>query len=117
MTPHAQEPRGRRWAHGLTAAFTAMAALAATATAQQDPIVFPDVAADGHATFRVLAPNARAAYFRSMSFTVLPAGIMGRTCSVYGTITSRTKGPSQSSISWMAARSSPFLMTRRPRTP
>ncbi len=33
-------------------------------------------------------------YFKIISFTVIPPGIIGRTCSWYGTATSRMKGPS-----------------------
>src|ERR1035438_3616002 len=49
-------------------------------------------------------------------------GVLGRETQkrLFGreeTRTSRTYGPSQSSISWIAPRSSLFLITRRPRTP
>lgn len=45
------------------------------------------------AVFETVCANAPA-YLRIISFTVRPAGIIGSTCSVYGTTTSRTNGPS-----------------------
>ena len=50
--------------------------------------------------------------FQIISATLLPAGMNGSTCSVYGTITSSTYGWSESSIRCIAARRSFLYITR-----